>query len=329
MGKHLVDQLVASGKYYVTVFDIRKIGNDKVVEIVGDLRKPADVEAACKGMDVVFHVATAAPTGENALNVQLMESVNVTGTQIVIDACVKAGVKKLVYTSSASVVFQGEHLDFVDESTPYATKPMDFYTRTKIDGEKLVLSANGKGGLATVALRPSGIFGEGDMVFVPTTVRQAKKGKMKYIIGNGKNLMDWTYVGNVAQAHLQAADHLALDSPLAGQKYFITNQDPVPFWRMLGDVCEGLGYERPRIHLPFWLIFFVAFVFEYVIRPLLKPIKELSSDFTVNRILITATNRTFSCARAKRDFAYIPQVSVAEGVKRTLLSFQHLRADKK
>ena len=72
-------------------------------------------------------------------------------------------------------------------------------------GEKLVLAANGRGGLATVALRPSGIFGEGDPLLVPLTVAKAKEGKMKFIIGSGENLMDFTYVGNVAQAHLQVS----------------------------------------------------------------------------------------------------------------------------
>ena len=73
----------------------------------------------------------------------------------------------------------------------------------QILGEKLVLAANGKSGLATVALRPSGIFGEGDPLLVPTIVAKAKQGKMGVIIGSGQNLMDFTYVGNVAQAHLQ------------------------------------------------------------------------------------------------------------------------------
>lgn len=67
----------------------------------------------------------------------------------------------------------------------------------------MVRAANGEGGLATVALRPSGIFGEGDPLLVPIAVAKAKEGKMKYIIGDGKNLMDFTYVGNVAQAHIQ------------------------------------------------------------------------------------------------------------------------------
>ena len=110
---------------------------------------------------------------------------------------------------------------------------MDYYTETKIRGEQMVLEANGKGGLATCALRPSGIFGEGDVLFVPTVVKNARNGKMKYVIGDGKNLMDFTYVGNVAQAHLEAAAHLSLTSPLAGSPYFITNDDPLPFWKMM------------------------------------------------------------------------------------------------
>jgi hypothetical protein len=62
-----------------------------------------------------------------------------------------------------------------------------------------VLAANGRGGLATCALRPSGIFGEHDTLLVATTVRNAARGKLKYIIGSGRNEMDWTYAGNVAQ----------------------------------------------------------------------------------------------------------------------------------
>lgn len=75
-------------------------------------------------------------------------------------------------------------------------------TVVQIKAEKLVLAANGVHRLATVALRPSGIFGEWDKLLVPVLVRNAKRGKMKYIIGNGRNLMEFTYAGNVADAHL-------------------------------------------------------------------------------------------------------------------------------
>lgn len=69
---------------------------------MGDLRKPDDVAAAVRGVEVVIHVATATPTSENSLNRQLMDDVNVKGLRHVIDACKAEGVNKLVYTSSAS-----------------------------------------------------------------------------------------------------------------------------------------------------------------------------------------------------------------------------------
>mmetsp|Transcript_23832 Transcript_23832/g.60755 ORF Transcript_23832/g.60755 Transcript_23832/m.60755 type:complete len:359 (-) Transcript_23832:274-1350(-) len=330
VGHHLVQQLVDSGKYDVVVFDVRDNGKSPAPVITGDLRKLDSVVEATKGVDVVFHVATAAPTGQNALNNQLMHSVNVDGTANVIKACAINGVTKLVYTSSSSVVFEGKDLINVDESHPYAKKPMDYYVHTKILGERLVLEANGQGGLATVALRPSGIFGEGDLVFVPTVVKQARAGKMKYIIGSGKNKCDWTYVGNVAQSHILAAE--ALDDParaprVAGKAYFVTNQDPRAFWGMMGDVCEGLGYARPRIHLPLLLILAIAILFEWVIRPLLRPFKELNSDFTVNRILLATRQRTFSCDAAARDLGYKPRVGMAEALQRTLAHFEGLRND--
>ena len=83
-------------------------------------------------MDVVFHCATAQLVGVNSKNENLMYSVNVTGTTNVIDACIKHKVPRLIYTSTASVVFEGKSLVNVDETHPYATKPMDFYTSTKV-----------------------------------------------------------------------------------------------------------------------------------------------------------------------------------------------------
>ncbi|GLC45122.1 hypothetical protein PLESTB_001470900 [Pleodorina starrii] len=350
LGRHVVRQLLDSGRYEVTVFDVRPLDEPRLrASRVGDLRKPDDVAAAVADMDVVFHIATAAPTGENALNIALMNGVNVDGTRHLLDACLAAGVPRLVYTSSASVVFDGRPLHNVDEeTTPYAARPMDHYTRTKILGEQMVLQYSGRrlarpgrageAALSTVALRPSGIFGEGDAVFVPTLVRNAVAGKMKYVLGSGTNECDFTYAGNVAHAHLLAADALAAaaaDAPdaapsrVAGKAYFITNGEPRPFWGMMGDICEGLGYGRPRIHLPFLLVFVLALVFEWVVRPLVRAAgKELRTDFTVNRILIATTHRTFSTARAARDFGYAPTIGLQDAIKKTLASFAELRADR-
>jgi sterol-4alpha-carboxylate 3-dehydrogenase (decarboxylating) len=328
LGRHIVRQLLEHPRFrdHVRVFDLRDpqiAGVERAM--TGDLRKAEDVVAAVEGCDVVIHVATATPTSENALDKELMDGVNVRGTYNVVEACRHAGVRRLVYTSSASVVFTGEDLDGVDEAnTPYAAKPHDHYTATKIEGERIVLAANGAR-LATCALRPSGIFGEGDTVMVPTMVRQAKAGKMKYIIGSGRNLWDLTYVGNVAQAHVQAAERLDVGSPAAGEAFFITNQEPVPFWSFTGDLLEGLGYERPSRRLPLGLVLTIAMIFEYVIRPLLSPIVKLSSDFTVFRVRIVTRQRAFCGDKARRLLGYVPRVSVREGLERTVAHFAHLR----
>lgn len=83
-------------------------------------------------MDTIFHCATAAPAAENLANKQIMQEVNVKGTQNILRAAVSEGVRKVVYTSSASVVFDGRDLIEVDESAPFVTRPLDYYTGTKV-----------------------------------------------------------------------------------------------------------------------------------------------------------------------------------------------------
>ena len=90
---------------------------------------------------------------------ELYYKVNVEGTKAVIAASLAHGVKYLVYTSSAGLVFDGQDAIDVDERLPPPDKAMDAYNNTKGIAEKLVIEANGKQGLKTVSLRPAGIFG--------------------------------------------------------------------------------------------------------------------------------------------------------------------------
>lgn len=88
--------------------------------------------AGIAGQEIVFHCAAACPTNAAASNQALMVAVNVDGSRNVIAACQRMGVPRLVYTSSASVVFEGRNLHGADERLPYASRPMDFYTGTKV-----------------------------------------------------------------------------------------------------------------------------------------------------------------------------------------------------
>lgn len=181
-------------------------------------------------------IHTASPT--HGLGKDIYEKVNVTGTENVIEACTKAGVPKLVYTSSAGVIYSGqENLVDADERIPYPKVALDAYNDTKARAEELVLAANGKDGLLTCALRPSGIFGPGDRQAISGFHSVIKNGQTKFQIGSNENLFDWTYVGNVAHAHLLAADKLATAYPIAGL------HEPLP------EVDLSLGHHRiPTSH---------------------------------------------------------------------------------
>lgn len=90
---------------------------------------------------------------------ELIFRVNLTGTENILNVAKAQRVSKLVYTSSASVVFAGADQPGIDESTPYPAKPFDDYNESKMLAEQLVLRANGQNGISTASLRVAGLFG--------------------------------------------------------------------------------------------------------------------------------------------------------------------------
>ncbi|GKV03714.1 hypothetical protein SLEP1_g15971 [Rubroshorea leprosula] len=296
--------------------------------ISADLRNKSQVLQAFEGAEVVFHMA--APNS-SINNFQLHHSVNVEGTKNVIDACVELKVKRLIYTSSASVVFDGIHGIFNgNESLPYPEKHIDSYSTTKAEGEGLVIKSNGISGLLTCCLRPSGIFGPGDRLFVPALVSAARAGKSKFIIGDGNNIYDFTYVENVAHAHICAERALAAGGETtekaAGQAYFVTNMEPIKFWEFVSQILEGLGYERPRIKIPAIVVMPIAHVIEWAYR-LFGPYGMKVPQLIPSRIRLLSGNRSFDSTKAKERLGYEPLVPLQEGIKRTIESYSHLRAE--
>uniref|UniRef100_A0A3P9KIM3 Sterol-4-alpha-carboxylate 3-dehydrogenase, decarboxylating n=1 Tax=Oryzias latipes TaxID=8090 RepID=A0A3P9KIM3_ORYLA len=323
LGRHLVEKLLERG-YSVSVFDIRQSYELPGVTFhQGDLCDKQALLSALQDVSLVFHCASPAPGSDDR---KLFERVNVVGTQTVIQACIEAGVQKLVLTSSASVVYEGTDIKNGKEDLPYAKKPIDYYTQTKIEQEKLVLGAcNKQKGFLTVAIRPHGIFGPRDPQLVPILVDTARRGKMKFIIGNGANLVDFTYVENVVHGHILAAEHLRPDSPICGKAYHITNDEPIPFWDFMSEVLVGLGYAAPRFHLPYRLVYGLALLL-WLLSVLLRPFVAFKPTFTPMRVALAGTFHYYSCQRAKEHLGYKPVVSLKEGIARTVQSYPHLKS---
>ncbi|KAF7792589.1 hypothetical protein EIP86_003683 [Pleurotus ostreatoroseus] len=210
VGRHIVEQLKARGDT-VSVFDIVQKYDDTPF-YTGDITEEDQVADALQksGATCIFHTVSP-PHGLQ--DPALYWKVNVDGTKAIIAAAQSQGVRKLVYTSSAGLVFNGGDLINVDERAPAPRKAMDAYNESKMKAEEHVLSANGEKNLLTVSLRPAGIFGPGDRQGITGFFDVWERGQTHWQIGDNTNLFDWTYVGNVAHAHLLAADKLDQIAP--------------------------------------------------------------------------------------------------------------------
>src|SRR6266545_4701311 len=280
-----------------------------VEQTLGDLANLEAIEQAVAGCDVVFHVAAKAGVWGRYSD---YFDTNVTGTQNVIAACKKHGVRRLVYTSTPSVVHGGNDVEGANESMPYPKHFEAYYSATKAKAEKAVLAANGEE-LATVALRPHLVFGPGDPHLVPRIIDAAKAGRLKRI-GSKLVKVDVTYIDNAAQAHLDAADRLDIGTAPAGKAYFISNGEPVELWPFIDRVLAEAGVPPVTKRVSAWKAKLAARVLEWVYRF----VPFVSGEPPMTRFVASqlSTSHWYDISAAKRDLGYEPKVTVEEGLKR-------------
>lgn len=285
-----------------------------VEQIRGDIADPAAVSRAVEGCEAVFHVAAKAGLwgpGED------YRRINVGGTENVISACRAHGVRKLIHTSSPSVVFSGKNLEGADESTPYADHYEAAYPETKAVAEKLALQAN-DARLATVVLRPHLIWGPGDNNILPRIYARARAGQL-FRIGRQDPLIDLTYIDNAAEAHLLAADRLEIGSPIAGRVYFIAQGEPVPIWEMVNRFLEIAHLPPVRRSIPRALAVGVGRALEVCYRTLRLPGEPGMTRFLAREL---STAHWYDLTAARRDLGYAPRVTIEEGLRRLAASLR-------
>ena len=310
LGQAIVGHLLESG-FRVRNFSrgdhpaIRELG----VEMMrGNIADPEAVSRACKGCDIVFHAAAKVDVWGRLRD---FHSANVIGTRNVIAACKKNGVERLVFTSSASVVFASADIEGGNESLPYPKKPRSYYCATKAEAERMVLEAN-SGNLRTVALRPHILWGPRDTQILPRLIATARAGRLR-IIGRGVNMLDITYIDNAARAHLDAAEALKKNPACSGKPYFISNGEPVNLWKFVNRLLEMTRLSPLEKHVSPGSARFIAYLNEIPYR--LLPLK---GQPTLNRFLVEelSTSHWFNISAARRELGYEPGVDIEEGLRR-------------
>jgi len=313
VGRYIVEQLLARGDR------VRVLGRGSYPELAAlgaecvrvDLATPdaaGALASAMRGVEVIFHVAAKAGVWGSFDDFYRN---NVTATQRVVRAAERAGVPKLVYTSSPSVAIGEADLEGVDESTPYPERYLAPYPQTKAMAERFVLARTE---LATTAIRPHLIWGPRDPHLFPRLLARARSGRLAQI-GDGTNLVDVTYVENCAEAHILAADRLGERSPLRGRAYFIGQERPVNLWQFINEVVTRAGLKPVRRKLSLGTALRLAGAMEATYRAL-----GIGAEPPLTRLTVTQMARShwFDHSAAQRDFGYGPRISIEEGLMRTV-----------
>ena len=311
VGKAVVKQLLELGvetsvlgrnKYP----EIEKLGGEC---IVGNINDSSVMDQATKSVDIVFHVAALAGIWGAWKEYY---TTNVLGTEVVIESCRNNDVPMLVYTSTPSVVFNREDIKGENESLPYAEDCLCHYARSKVMAERTVLYAN-SGSLQTCAIRPHLIWGPGDPHLLPRLLESGRKKKLKRV-GTGTNLVDISYIDNVAYAHILAAKNLSEKGNAAGKPYFISQGDPVNLWDWINELFSLMSIDEIQSSVSFPVAYRLGGVLEAIYK-----IAGINKEPRMTRFLAEqlAKSHYFSIKNAQNDLGYEPVISTSEGLRRT------------
>jgi dihydroflavonol-4-reductase len=293
LGANLVRALLAQGRTVRALIhhERRGIGGLDVEVVQGDVRDLDSLRRAFAGVEVVYHAAARIAVSADPL----VEAINVGGTRNVVEACLRADVRRLIHLSSIHAL-QQEPLDQpLDEDRPLVDPARAApYDRSKAAAEGEVRAGIAQG-LDAVILNPTAMIGPHDAY--PSHVGQALislcGGRMPALVAGG---FDWVDVRDVAQGALRAEERAD-----TGARYLLSGR-----WasvrELAGIVAELSGVRAPWFVCPTWLARAVAPLAVAWAR--LKDGRPLFTPFSVRTL---RSNRQISHARAARDLGYAPR----------------------
>jgi dihydroflavonol-4-reductase len=270
--------------------DRRNVQQLALEVVEGDLHDRISLEGAVANCDALFHVAADYRLG--AFDPKQLYQTNVEGTRNILQAAVRAGVGRIVYTSSVATVGIPTDGSPGKEDTPVTVADMiGHYKRSKFLAEELVRDA-ARQGTSVVIVNPSTPIGPGDVKPTPTgqMVLDAAAGRMPAYVDTGLNIV---HVDDVAAGHLLAFHHGQI-----GERYILGGED-MTLREILTDIARIVGRKPPRIRLPRAVVMPIAYVAEGAARITGRP-----GRITVEGVRMSRKRMFFSSDRAKRELGY-------------------------
>jgi dihydroflavonol-4-reductase len=268
--------------------------------VTGDLRDAQSVRQAMAGARWLFHVAADYRLWARDPS-EIVEN-NVTGTRIVMEEAQRAGVERIVYTSSVATLECRAGGEAADESRQVPEgETIGAYKRSKLLAEKLVEEMVARG-LPAVIVNPSTPIGPRDVKPTPTgrLIFEAAAGRVPAFVDTGLNMV---HVDDVAAGHIAALERGRL-----GERYILGGQN-ASLSEILGVVAQQTGRRAPRVKIPRAVIYPIAIAAEAVAnRTGREPF------ITVDGLRMSKKRMFFTAAKAERELGYRAR-PYAEGIK--------------
>ncbi|MCD6117060.1 SDR family NAD(P)-dependent oxidoreductase [bacterium] len=309
VGKHIVNRLIKEG-YHVFILarrtsNVKDLNNEKITIVNGTINDREAIETALSKVDMVIHAA-ATMSGPW----DYFEKVTIKGTELLLDLCQKYKIKRLIHISSCSVYSHstmGRHPVFHEDDS-FEAKKFTYYSKSKIEAEKLVWKSYQSFGLPVTVLRPGVIYGPGGPIF-PASTGLALSDNSIIRIGNGKGSLPIAYVENVADSVLLCLRN----SKTVGKCYNLTEDEKISRNQYLKLIKKNVNPNLKIIKIPYWFMFLAQQGLKFIFGLMGKqaPMGALNLRIYKDGII-------YSNTLSKEELRSEPYVAFDESIKRTM-----------
>lgn len=310
LGSHIVEQLCRRGcrvRALVRRDSDRSWLETQDVELAeGDLTDSSSLRRACEGVRIVYHAA--ARVGDWGPWSEFVR-VSIDGTRNLLEAAIDAGVGRFLHISSISAYghIDGEGL-VLDETAPIGQRlsRWSYYSRAKVDAEKLVWDAHRSGRIGVTVIRPSWLYGPRDRATLERLITAIRRGKTK-LLGDGKNRLSVVHAANVAEAAILAAE----SDRSIGEAYNCSNDGVITQAEYFNAIAKVIGEPPITKRIPYAVARTAGFLFEvfgHVFRMKKPPLVTRYSVWLIGRRCF------FAADKARRELGWKSTISYDDGI---------------